>query len=252
MARREQRHAGAVWLGADRIDYTLVRVAGRRHVHLLVENGRLSVRAPWRGTHSLAETAIHAHADWVQRRLTAERERLRRRAPLAHGAWLPLFDSRLRLWVHGAESPLACGRDRGPARPGSARRNGDTLAVWPPSSTEEALRETIHRWYRAEARKVLTERLTTLGEQLGRGPNKVRIAAQRHRWGSCSARGTISLNWRLLLLPAALADYVMIHELCHLRHLNHSPRFWLAVERAMPDYRDRRAGLKRIEGTLPL
>jgi len=237
-------------LDSERIDYTLIRVAGRRHVHLLIENGDLLIRTPWRGNHGLAEEAIREHAGWVRSGLKSARERLRNRPALADGTLLPLLDDCLRLSVRPAATSEA--RPRGRHRRVRVCRSADHLIVWPRPHTDEALRETVERWYRGEAQRLLPGRLAVLAAPLGHTPSRIRIAGQRRRWGSCSGRGTISLNWRLLLLPAALADYVMIHELCHLRHLDHSPRFWSAVECAMPDYRGHRARLKAVEGNLPL
>ena len=82
--------------------------------------------------------------------------------------------------------------------------------------------------------------------------NRVTIRQQKTRWGSCSSQGTICLNWRLLLLPSDLCDYVLVHELCHLRHLDHSAKFWSLVESVFPDYEERERRLESLQGTLAL
>ena len=88
--------------------------------------------------------------------------------------------------------------------------------------------------------------------RLGVRPSRLTIRGQRSRWGSCSGTGTVSLNWRLMLVPEALVDYVVVHELCHLRHMNHSPQFWEMVGGEIPDYLERRRRLDDLQRRLPL
>lgn len=101
------------------------------------------------------------------------------------------------------------------------------------------------RALRATAKRELPARLHALAAQHGYTVTAVSIRAQRTRWGSCSPTGRISLNWRLILLPADVADYVLLHELAHLRHLNHSTRFWQEVARICPWHHEARAWLRR-------
>ncbi len=95
-----------------------------------------------------------------------------------------------------------------------------------------------------EARAFLPRRLAYLAAQHGFSYERTRFGAPKGRWGSCSSRGTISLNVSLMALDPELIDYVIIHELCHTREMNHSPRFWTLVESCLPDYKDRRKRLK--------
>lgn len=83
-------------------------------------------------------------------------------------------------------------------------------------------------------------------------PRRVSIRDQRLQWGSCSSAGAINLNWRLMLTPGELADYVIVHELCHLRHLDHSARFWALVSEVIPDHQRRRRDLDALQDCLPL
>jgi len=94
---------------------------------------------------------------------------------------------------------------------------------------------------------LLSEAIQTLSLQIGVVPKKVLVKNQKRRWGSCSSRGTINLNYRVLLLPQCLRDYVIIHELCHLREMNHSSRYWRLVESHCPDYRLLIAKLRKVE-----
>ncbi|MDD6000119.1 MAG: SprT family zinc-dependent metalloprotease [Lachnospiraceae bacterium] len=100
------------------------------------------------------------------------------------------------------------------------------------------------RVLRQQARIRLTERTDYYKKILGVDYNRIRIADQKTRWGSCSSTGTISYNWHLVLLPDAILDYVVVHELCHVIQMNHSKEFWALVEQVLPDYRMRRKWLK--------
>lgn len=121
-----------------------------------------------------------------------------------------------------------------------------------PLYTEEELREI-----RRQAKEILPLRVHALAEQLGLSGRvrRVTIRFQKTRWGSCSAKGTISLNGLLVLVPERVRDYVIIHELCHLRHMDHSPAFWSGVEAVLPDHRELRGWLRKngrqLIGRLP-
>ena len=95
--------------------------------------------------------------------------------------------------------------------------------------------ELIQGFYRRLAKKELTQRFESWSGRLPFSPGRLSIRNQRTKWGSCSARGTISLNWRLVKCPPAIMDYIIIHELCHLRHFNHSRAFWDTVRQYYPD-----------------
>lgn len=101
------------------------------------------------------------------------------------------------------------------------------------------------RILREQAREILTEKTNVYVQQLGVSYNKIRIGNQTTRWGSCSSKGTISYNWKLVLMPEAIMDYVVVHEVCHLKEMNHSSQFWQLVSRVLPDYEQRRAWLKQ-------
>ena len=109
------------------------------------------------------------------------------------------------------------------------------------------LLQQVERQLRALAARELPQRLLELARLHGLEEKirRITIRSQRTRWGSCSRRGTVSLNWRLLQLPPSVSDYILLHELAHLRHLNHSPRFWAEVERLCPDYLQAEKWLKQ-------
>jgi predicted metal-dependent hydrolase len=124
-----------------------------------------------------------------------------------------------------------------------ARERDGLLEIWldnqqvPAAAPTENLRPAVEEYMRALARRELALRAEELARLHGAPMRRVIVRNQKSRWGSCSVRGTISLNWRLIQVPEAVRDYIILHELTHLRHLNHSPRFWAAVEEVCPDYR---------------
>jgi predicted metal-dependent hydrolase len=110
----------------------------------------------------------------------------------------------------------------------------------PRVNTEERLR----RWLKENARRIFAERVQALSEEMGVSFRELTISSARTTWGTCTGDNRLRLNFRLLYAPKAVIEYVIVHELCHTLHHNHSKAFWLAVERVMPDYKARRKWLK--------
>jgi predicted metal-dependent hydrolase len=126
-------------------------------------------------------------------------------------------------------------------------RRGDELLV-PAGDPLPAL----ERWYRAQARKEVAPRLDAAVARAGTRYTRLTIRGQRTRWASCSAAGAMSFNWRLLLAPEPVLDYVVEHEVCHLEVMDHSPRFWRLLESRVPDWRRHAGWLRRYGATLVL
>ena len=101
---------------------------------------------------------------------------------------------------------------------------------------------------RARAKEILPARVAHFAAIMGLSPAQVKISGAKTRWGSCSSKGSLNFSWRLMLAGDELIDYVVVHELAHLREMNHSPRFWAVVAQAMPDYQRRRKLLKEFQG----
>ncbi len=219
---------------ADDVPYRIRRSDRAARVRVSVDpQGGVEVVLPRRSPLSAAPAAVAELRPWIERRL---REASALRAALAaRGSTLPYLGT-----------PLELRPERGRAR---VHRCGDTLLV--PAAAARAP-AAIERWYRRAAGREIAPRLDAAAQALGTTYTSLSIRGQRTRWGSCSARGALSFNWRLLLAPEPVLDYVVWHEACHLRVMDHSPSFWALVGRHCPDYEEHRRWLRLQGSTLVL
>ena len=208
----------------DELPYTIRRSARARRVRVCVDpHGAIEVVLPAKARKREAQAAVAELRPWIDKRLAEARAaRARLRPP---PGTVPFLGAHLRLEPQEGRSRV--------------HRAGDELHV-PTEDTSQAL----ERWYRAQARAEIPPRLRRATAALGRRPASLSIRNQRTRWGSCSARGAMSFNWRLLLAPEPVLDYVVWHEACHLVVMDHSERFWALVERHLPGYREPRRWLR--------
>jgi predicted metal-dependent hydrolase len=214
------------------IPYTVRRSARARRVRVNVHaHSGVEVVLPARAPERAAAAAVSELRPWIERRLAEAQDVLERVA--ARAGTLPYLGTTLELV----------------AQPGRTRvhRQGDRLLV-PDGDAGQAL----ERFYRRAARAEIAPRLDRATALAGSTYTGLDIRAQRTRWASCSAAGHMSFNWRLLLAPERVLEYVVWHEVCHLRILDHSPRFWALLERHWPDYREDRRWLKHHGATLVL
>ena len=182
------------------------------------------------------------------------REQLRPQAELRLNTYLVLRKLAQQEGIDVAPEEIQAEIDSMLVESGEAMRASVTFSHWalkvvyPIGLAGEDRRSAILRalegWYRHRAAARLAERVNHWAHAGGREPQRVLIRGQRRRWGSCSADGTLRFNWRIVQLEPSLIDYVVVHELAHLRHRNHSARFWAEVARVLPDYRLRRRLLK--------
>jgi predicted metal-dependent hydrolase len=186
------------------------------------------------------EPFVAEKQDWIER--TLARYRQDAIAELADGGHVPYLGERLELRV------LV---EPGRVRPHVGRR-GERLTVKVGAPGEEAVSDALERWYRKRARVEVPSRLDSATARAGTGWTRLSIRGQRTRWASCSQDGAMSFNWRLLLAPAEILDYVVEHEVAHLEVLDHSPRFWKLLGSRCPDYREHERWLRRNGHSLRL
>ena len=219
-------------MAGDPLEFRVRRSPRARRVRVSVDGaGDVEVVLPKRAPERAAAQAVRELAPWIERR---RRTLARAAAEIARPAGtVPYLDRDLRL----VPQP---GRER-------VHRRGDDLLV--PKRDADA---AIERWYRRQARAEVAPRLDAATARAGTRYTGLTIRGQKTRWASCSTAGHMSFNWRLLLAPEAVLDYVVEHEVCHLELMDHSPRFWALLESRVPDWREHARWLRRYGATLVL
>jgi predicted metal-dependent hydrolase len=221
------------------LSYSIRHSTRARRIRLVVKPDKIEVVAPIGAREERLHDFVDEKRHWVHR----QRERLRRRAAavpprsFVSGARI-LFRGRwLRLWVEMADIE----------RPSLRYATAFHVAIPRRTATrthEELARREVVGWLKQRALKDAREFALEYEDRLGVAPAGIRLGDQKTRWGSCGRTGVIHLNWRLIAAPKPVYEYVVVHELCHLRERNHGPRFWRLVAEAMPDYRARRRWLR--------
>lgn len=234
-----QRH---LHLGNQIVTYTLRQGQGRRRLLMTIDERGLTVGAPARITLAEIEGFISAHAVWVLAKLAEHTERHEHRHLVVRdGSRIPLLGKDIAVRI--------------------AITNGRMRAHWHDAHVLLEVRaETgcdehaamLCRVLQRRALSLFAERSAHYARQMGRLPPPLALSNARTRWGSCSLRGGIRINWRLIHLPLELIDYVIVHELAHLVEMNHGARFWTLVGSLYPDWRAARDELKQRGGKLPI
>lgn len=223
-------------IAGQAVAYQLKR-SQRRTIGLSIDHRGLRIGAPLRARQGDIESLIQQHGQWVLDKLAAWRDRpAPEKLLVAEGTVI---------FALGAPLTVAIT----PASRARWQFAGNALQL-SPSPTVDA-NQLLERALREKARALFAERLAHYAPQLGVAPPPLRLSSARTRWGSCSHHGGIALNWRLIFMPLSIVDYVVAHELAHLREMNHSPRFWSVVEQLCPDWKARRLELRRLAPHIP-
>ena len=230
----KQRH---LQLGNQIVAYTLRQGQRRRRLSMTIDERGLMIGAPGRVSLAEIEAFVRTHADWVLAKL-AEHVVAHQHRHLAvrDGARLPLLGAEIGVRV-------VPGANR-------SRWHEDVLLLEARADADHAL--LARRALQRRALAIFAERLGHYANLLGRTPPRLGLSSARTRWGSCSAKSGIRINWRLIHLPLPLIDYVIAHELAHLVEMNHSPRFWAVVASIYPEWDAARQELKVRGREIPI
>ena len=226
------------------LDYRLLR-SKRKTIGFLIDDDGLRVSAPRWITINEIEAAIVSKQQWIFRKMNEQRERSVRRLQPAmvwcDGATLPYLGTDITLRI--ADS----------GNLGGAFFNADTRELHlslPSPASEQQLKDRVQGWLQSEAKRVFAERLALYAEKLGVSYKSFALSSASTQWGSCTADGKIRLNWRLMHFALPNIDYVVTHELSHLREMNHGPQFWATVQSILPEFEQARKALRYHEPSL--
>ncbi len=216
------------------IPYTLKRRRGMKHLYLYVRDNEVEVRCNPRVSQQNIERFLRQKEAWILRKL---QEEPKRHSPSEAFPW------------SGRQVPIHFEEEKGSDvfRFRYEKEEDRALLRGPYFPSDEELQELYEDYYRLHAPRILTPRVEEWSRLTGLRPSKVGYRKTKSRWGSCSSRNSLSLNTRLLLCPMELQDYVIVHELCHIRHKNHSKDFWDLVGTYLPNWNERRKELRKHE-----
>lgn len=217
---------------------TLTRRTGRRRITVFVfPDNRIEVRSPGRTPVEAIYQFVASTTPWIRKRLAKNQTRAPvRTLRFVDGESIPFKGSTIELCAT------------------SGRRthfDPERKVLYVPEEKRPGAKErcvkaaSVVRFFEREARHCFENLIERYAPIVGRAPVAVTVRGMKSRWGSCSAAGRISLNWRILCAPPEAAEYLVVHEMCHLIHRNHSKHFWASVEKAMPGFKEARKILKQ-------
>jgi len=225
------------------IHYQLKRSSRRRSIALQIRLGQLSVLAPYSVNKLQIDQLIALKQGWIQRHLQQQQQQIQSPDYFTTRRF-PLLDEQLQLHVVLDSHNAVC-------------REG--MQLWVQISTrvkvenqQTKLLQLLQEWYQQQAQSWFAQRVLYWQQQMAVSVTSVEIKNWKQKWGTCSAAGVVSFNWRLMLAPAWVADYVVVHELAHRRHMDHSPAFWQCVTEFYPQAKAARAWFQKYQQLLAL
>jgi predicted metal-dependent hydrolase len=213
----------------------IVRSRRRTIALVITPDARLIVRAPLWASAAIIDEVIREKSGWIRKKIIEMKDRPQ---AVEH-----TYEEGEIFWFLGRPYPLQYVEELG----GTIERT-DRLCICRTPALDVTIR--LKRWYMEEAGKEIHSRCMWFSMMTGYSPSSVRISDARQRWGSCTHKGGLSFSWRLIQAPLEIVDYVIVHELVHIRQHDHSPKFWAKVEELMPDYQRRRKWLRENERLL--
>jgi len=220
-------------LAGKHISYTLKRSSKRRSIGLRIDDRGLTVSMPLRASESWLHEVLQHRAGWVVDKLDGWQARKAPEQNWQDGEFIPYLGEQLTLRVLTKLS--------------AAQQQGEALHVGVFGEVTAAkLERKVIAWYRQQAMTLFAARVAYYAPLMDAAPRELKLSSAKTRWGSCTSRGTLRLNLQLIKLPLHLIDYVVVHELAHLREMNHSAAFWQVVQSVCPNYLRCRSELKTI------
>ncbi|HEV7855322.1 MAG TPA: SprT family zinc-dependent metalloprotease [Herminiimonas sp.] len=228
------------------LDYSLIR-SKRRSIGFMIDDDGLRITAPKWITLAEIDNAIREKQRWILAKLNERRERSARRLQpqmeWRDGGTLPYLGNDITLRILSTQvSGISWNAD-----------TNELTVCLPSDAAEQQLKDRVQAWLQLEAKRIFAERLPVYADKLNVNYHSFALSSARTQWGSCTADGRIRLNWRLIHFSLPLIDYVIAHELSHLREMNHSPQFWATVQSIFPEFAAAKKALRdHAPETLPI
>ncbi|MFH0803010.1 MAG: SprT family zinc-dependent metalloprotease [bacterium] len=223
------------------IEFAVRRRRWRRTISLFVDpHEGVYLRAPMRASIGELGRMVREKASWIlkKQREFRELEGFKPKREFVSGETFLYLGKSLILKVLPEEGRRSVGLLDGHLLVSSEEK-------FPESERAEKIRELLTGWYRWQAQAVFSERMQSFSEKFCFTPAGFKLGNATRRWGSCNGKGEVRVTWQVVMAPMELVDYVIVHELCHLKHCNHSKRFWRLLGSILPDYEERRRRLRK-------
>lgn len=218
------------------VSYRIIRSSRRTMAIHITKDAAVEVRAPLKLPKSEIDRFVKAKEKWVTEHLAAQARHIACRSAfiLDYGDTITVMGKPFIITVRA-------GNQIGYA--------GETFYM-PPGLSNEQIKQACAKVYKLVAKNELIRRVLNYAKLMNTSPTKVKINSAATRWGSCSAKNSLNFSWRLIMASDDVIDYVVVHELAHIKEHNHSPRFWSVVADVLPDYKERQKKLKELQAKL--
>ena len=224
----------------EEIEFTIVK-SKRKSLSIAIQpDGNLLVKAPFYLSDSEILKWVKTKTAWIIRQRAKLKEQQDVNPPKQ-------YITGEKFWYQGREYELEVRISTG--RAGMVGIVEDKIILFAKIGESAQVQKILSGWYVQQAKTVIPKRVRHFAEQMGENHGNITIKNQKKRWGSCSSAKNLNFNWRLILAPEEVLDYVVVHELCHLRQMNHSKEFWHEVEMVLPNYKVHKKWLE-MNGTL--
>jgi predicted metal-dependent hydrolase len=233
------------------IDYNIIRSNRRKSIALQVKGGELIVRAPQYVADSYIQQLILKKELWIEEKLQIQNSHL---ASQKNHTENIDFSNNGSIWINGHNKKVLLLFSHKSSIENSIDEFKVTLLNRYKKATEKeqnkAIKRNVEVWLKEKATKLLISKVDHFSHELNLFPSDIKVRQYKARWGSCNSRGQLSFNYLLLMTPDWVIDYVVVHELCHLKYLNHSNHYWLFVEQSFPRYKEAKQWLKLHQNQL--
>jgi hypothetical protein len=224
------------------MEYQLITSARRKTICLVVESGKVKVRAPISASKEVIENLLAAKKTWLKAKISQQSGLVSKQATFTHNS---------HLWIDGKCKTLLV--DFGQLSDVIEYKQTITVVIKGVTDNNSGIADVnrqqvktaLEKWLQKKAQEYIPLRINELSQQSCLYPETYNIKKYKARWGSCNSKSQLCFNYLLMMTPKSVIDYVIVHELCHLKYLNHSNNFWLLVNKHYPEYRQAKLWLKQ-------